>query len=187
VERVAVVGSPGSGKTTLGRQLASLLDVPFVELDSLHHRPQWQEATTAELRAAVADGLAGPHWVVDGNYRKVADLTQMRADTIVWLDLSRMLVTWRVLRRSLVRVVRRQRLWHGNRESLRRILSRDPERSIVVWTWQQHPKYRARYEAQMNESIWARAHVVRLRSRGEVRAWSAGVGRSPDAAAADAR
>jgi adenylate kinase family enzyme len=187
VERVAIVGSPGSGKTTLGRQLASLLDAPFVELDSLHHRPDWQEATTAELRAAVAEALAGAHWVVDGNYRKVADLTQMRADTIVWLDLSRPLVTWRVLRRSAVRVARRQRLWHGNRESLSRIFSRDPERSIVVWTWQQHPKYRARYEAQMNESIWARARVVRLRNRGEVRAWSASIGRPPGSTAAAAR
>jgi adenylate kinase family enzyme len=169
------VGSPGSGKTTLGRRLAERMGATFVELDELHHRPGWSEATTAELRAAVAEAVTGPRWVADGNYRQAADLTQMRADTIVWLDLPRTLVTWRVFRRSMSRIVRRQELWHGNRESLRRLFSRDPERSIVTWTWTQHPRYEERYTAQLDERIWAHADVVRLRSQREIDEWLGGV------------
>ena len=165
------MGSPGSGKTTLGRRLAERLEATFVELDELHHRPGWSEASTAELRASVAEALSGPRWVADGNYRQAADLTQMRADTIVWLDLPRPLVTWRVLRRSLGRIARRQELWHGNRESLRRLFSRDPERSIVAWTWRQHPRYEERYTAQLDERIWAHADVVRLRTQREIDRW----------------
>jgi adenylate kinase family enzyme len=170
MRRVAVIGSPGSGKTSIGATIAAALDAPFVELDALYHRPNWEETSVAEFRAAVADALDGPRWVVDGNYRQVADIAQGGADTIVWLDLPRWLVTSRVARRSLGRIVTRERLWHGNRETLGNVLSRDPARSIVAWTWQQHPKYRERYEAQLGERIWSHATVVRLRTRREIRA-----------------
>ena len=42
MRRVSVVGCPGTGKSTLGRQLAGVLGVPFVELDAIFHLPGWQ-------------------------------------------------------------------------------------------------------------------------------------------------
>jgi shikimate kinase len=38
-----MVGTSGSGKTTVGRALAARLDVPFVELDSVFHQAGWTE------------------------------------------------------------------------------------------------------------------------------------------------
>jgi adenylate kinase family enzyme len=175
MERVAVVGSPGSGKSTLARALAHSLGLAHVELDALFHGSDWQPATVPAFRAAVTAALAGDGWVADGNYRPVSDLTQGGADTIVWLDLPRWQVTWRVLRRTAVRLARREQLWNGNRETLRRALSRDPEQSIIVWTWQQHPKYRALFERQAADGSWAHAEVVRLRSSRGVRSWCAEV------------
>jgi len=175
VERVAVVGSPGAGKSTLARFLAESRGLHHVELDALFHRPGWEPSPIPAFRAAVSETLERDRWVVDGNYRQVSDLTQGRADTIVWLDLPRWQVTWRVTRRTLVRIARRQPLWNGNRESLRRVLSPDPERSIVVWTWQQHPKYRSLFAAQMVDGSWAHAGVVRLRSSRQVRRWRSAV------------
>jgi adenylate kinase family enzyme len=171
VERIAIIGSPGSGKTTLGRALATRIDARFVELDGLHHGPNWSHPSAAQLRAAVAEALDTERWVADGNYRRVADLTQMRADTIVWLDLPRRQVTWRVWKRAVGRIVRREELWNGNRETWRDLLSPDPERSVVVWTWQQHRKFEERYAAQLDEKIWAHADVYRLRSQDEIEAW----------------
>jgi adenylate kinase family enzyme len=50
VKRVNVKGSSGSGKSTFARELAAKLDLPYVELDALHHGPNWSEPTPAEFR-----------------------------------------------------------------------------------------------------------------------------------------
>ena len=44
MRRVAIIASAsGNGKTTLGRELASRLDVPFVEMDAIVHGPNCTE------------------------------------------------------------------------------------------------------------------------------------------------
>lgn len=44
MQRIRVVGTSGSGKTHLARQLAAILDLPHLELDALQHLPGWQPA-----------------------------------------------------------------------------------------------------------------------------------------------
>lgn len=172
MKRVAISGASGSGKSTLARQLAERLGVERIDLDELFHRPNWEPTPTPEFRARVADRLAQTGdrgWVVAGNYTMVMDLTHGAADTIVWLDLPRWRTTARVVRRSIGRVARRQRLWNGNRERLGNLLSRDPERNIIVWAWQSHPVVSKRYEGFAAGTFWNHATVLRLRTPREVR------------------
>jgi adenylate kinase family enzyme len=169
MERVSVIGNSGSGKTTLGRRLAGLLDAPFTELDGIFHQPGWTELPTERFRERVSAVVARDRWVVDGNYCHVRDLVWERADTVVWLDLPRWLVTARVLGRTVGRGVRRTELWNGNRERLRYLLSRDPMESVVLATHRYHHGSVQRYEARLRDPAWAHLDVVRLRSPGEVR------------------
>lgn len=169
MQRVAIVGSPGSGKSTLADRLAADLGIRHVELDSLWHRPRWTNPPIPEFRQAVAGELADPCWVVDGNYRIVQDLVQGSADTIVLLDLARWRVTTRVVRRSLLRIVSRKKLWGDNRETVGKVFSCDPEKSIIVWTWTQYPKYRTLYSTLAHDGSWDHAVVWHLRSPADVR------------------
>jgi adenylate kinase family enzyme len=91
VKRVTIIASArGSGKTTVGWRLAGLLDVPYHELDAIHHQAGWRELEADELRRRVEPIVAADGWVIDGTYRgKLDDLTLARADTVVWLDLPR--------------------------------------------------------------------------------------------------
>jgi hypothetical protein len=170
MRKVAVIASAsGCGKTTAGRALAARLDVPFVELDALNHGAGWVEATREELRARVVPIVATDGWVIDGGYReKLGDLVLGAADTVLWLDLP--LREWlpRLLRRTVVRIVRREKLWGGNRETFRgAFVGRN---ALIPYALRGYRRRQRRYPYEL-----AGFYVVRLRSQREVDAWLASV------------
>jgi len=161
-----VIGSAsGSGKTTVGRALAIQLGVPFTELDSLNHRAGWVEATADELRELVTPIVDGDAWVIDGGYQgKLGDLVLERAELVVWLDLPRRVWLTRLVRRTARRIVTREELWAGNRETLRgALVGRD---SLFRFAWGNFGRRRREYPARL-----ARFRVVRLRTQREIEAF----------------
>lgn len=170
MRRVAIVASAsGNGKTTLGRELAQRLDVPFVELDALVHGPNWVQTPNDELRRLMEPVLAGDGWVVDGTYRsKLGDLVLRSADVVVWLDQP--IAVWlpRLVRRTWRRIRGHETLWNDNRETLRGALF--GRESLFVWSFRQHFRRRRNYPAEL-----AAYKVVRLRSPREVEDWLRGV------------
>lgn len=177
--RIRVQGCSGSGKTTLARELAERLGLPHLELDAVHHREGWREATDEEFDGVVDDFLAAAStgWVCCGNYSRRAGRLTAEADTVVWLDYPRWLVMGRILRRTLGRVALRRDLWNGNREQWRNLLRRDPAENIVLWAWTQHGRYVEQFVPQW-ESHREPGSVprwVRLRSPRETRAFVAAV------------
>lgn len=159
--RIIIVGTSGSGKSTLAEALASELAIPRIELDALHWLPNWVERDDEGFRRLVAEATAGERWVVDGNYSVVRDILWPRATDIVWLNMGRMTVFTRVLKRTLRRCFMREELWAGNTESLRKaFFSRD---SILLWSLTTHSKNIAKYTRLRQEPAFAhlRWHEVR--------------------------
>jgi adenylate kinase family enzyme len=166
VKRVVVISSAsGSGKTTVGRALADRLGVPFHELDAIHWQAGWTELDAAELRRRVEPLVERDAWVVDGSYRsKLGNLVLEAADTVVWLDLPRRVWLSRLVWRTVLRVVRRDELWNGNRESFRTALvGRD---SLFAFALHNQWPRRQRYPSEL-----ARFRVARLRTQREVDAF----------------
>lgn len=130
-ERVVVVGTSCCGKTMFARQLAQSLGSPCIELDELYWAPNWTPKPDSEFRRLVEIAASAPRWVTEGNYGRIRDVLWPRATTIVWLNYSFITVFRRALRRTSRRIIVRESLWHGNRESFARsFLSRE---SILVW------------------------------------------------------
>lgn len=169
MQRIAIVGTTGAGKTTLARQLAGPLGIPPFDLDELYWGPDWTPAPRDVLRERVKAVAAGPAWIAAGNYSVVRDLLWTRADTLVWLDYPLPLVLGRLARRTLLRIITREVLWGGNRETWRaQFFSRD---SLFVWAWHSHPRHRREYPALFTQPAYAHLTVVRLRSPRQARAW----------------
>ena len=156
--------------------------MPFVELDSIYHQPDWVSLTPEEFRRRVAEVAAGDGWVIDGNYSVARPLVWARADTVVWLDLPRRTVMRQVIWRTLRRVAFRVELWNGNRERWANLFTWVPEDSVISWAWHRHAVYRERYAAAAADPAYAHLRFVRLRDRGEVRRFLAGARPPGDAA-----
>jgi adenylate kinase family enzyme len=188
VRRISVAGVSGSGKTTFGRALAERLSVPYVELDALHHGPNWTETPADEFRARVLTAIeAAPEgWVIDGNYRsKLEDVVLAQADTFVWLEPPLRISLRRLARRSWRRWRHREELWHGNREVLRNVIGLE---GLFAWTVRSH----FRHKREIPRALARNAHlrVVHLRSSTDAAAFLAGAsrhvrGQTPDMSATD--
>ena len=172
MRRVSVVGNSGSGKTTVAAQLAARLGVPHIELDAIRHQPNWEELPDDEFRSRVAALTEADGWVVDGNYGAVRDLVWSRADTVVWLDLPRLVVARRIVTRSVGRVLRRSELWNGNRETWRNLVTRDPNESAIrAVVAEPRPQPRA-LRRRVHDPTNAHLRFVRLTSTRAAKIWS---------------
>ncbi len=166
--QMSVRGTSGSGKSTLCSELARRLGLTWIELDALHHGPNWSAPTPEEfqdrVRAAMAAAPDG--WVIDGNYdSKLGDLVVAAADTIVWLDPPFRVFYPRLVRRTLYRIRHGVELWNGNRETWRdQFASRE---SIFYWTIRAHVRHQRSWPERFRDD----PRLVRLRSDAEARSW----------------
>lgn len=164
--RVLVAGTSGSGKTTVAARVAAALGAPHIEIDALFHGPGWtpRPAFVAEVHAFAAR----PAWVTEWQYDPVRAHLAARADLLVWLDLPRGRVLRQVVRRTLLRRLRREHLWNGNREPPLRTIFTDREH-IVRWAWSTHARSAARVVDLHRER--PDLPIVRLRNRADTTAW----------------
>ena len=170
-KRIIVVGTTGVGKTTLAQELSSRLGYPHIELDAMYWGPNWTPAPTDLFRECVAQALSAEAWIADGNYRKARDVIWARADTLVWLDYALPAIMWQLMRRALKRIVAREELWGGNRETWRgQFLSRD---SLFLWALTSHPRHSREYPILLAQPEYAHLSVIRLRSHHATREWLA--------------
>jgi len=180
--RILIMGCSGSGKSTLATHLAKALSLPHIELDALFHQPNWTPLEQSAFVAAVNEAIAQcpDGWIADGNYNSaLGDLLESQATTVLWFDLKRSQVMYRVIRRSLTRAITRAELWNGNREHWRNLLRWDPEASIIRWSWTRHGAYRERLTQSAATApagqTWIRLHSQTDVDRVITQARSAGV------------
>ncbi len=165
--KILVVGTSGSGKSTLARQLSKRLNLRDIELDALFWKKNWQQSDQQEFRQKIQNALHGDSgFIIHGNYGKVRDLTWGNAELVIWLDYSRPLVMWRVLKRSLRRILKNEVLWAGNTESFKKtFLTKD---SIILWAWQTYNLRRQQYKELMTSSEYSHIKVLRFTKPSQV-------------------
>lgn len=161
MKRVLVIGSGGSGKSTLARRLGELLKIEVKHLDKLYWQPGWQEPPKEEWVAKVLEVAREDSWIMDGNFGGTLEVRVNHCDTIIFLDLPRLVCLWRIAKR---------RLLYRNR-SRPDMTEGCPERlnwEFVRWVWSYSRQSRPKV-IKLLEKHSATKRIVWLRSRAEVR------------------
>jgi adenylate kinase family enzyme len=91
MQRILVMGSSGSGKSTFAQRLSAITGVPTVSLDALFWKPGWMKSDAAEFERCVTEAARQPRWIMDGNYTSsgAGEVRRSLADTVIWFDLPR--------------------------------------------------------------------------------------------------
>ncbi|MBI2285316.1 hypothetical protein HYU82_00635 [Candidatus Saccharibacteria bacterium] len=102
MKRVAIIGSPGAGKTTFATELADRSGLPLIHLDYYYHDKAHNYETDKEAwRKKVSQLIKGDKWIVDGNYSSSYDIRLPAADTIIFFNMPRSISLWRVMKRRV--------------------------------------------------------------------------------------
>jgi adenylate kinase family enzyme len=103
MERVAVIGPAGAGKSTLATELGARLRIPVLHLDQLYWRSGGVVTPADEWETLQRRTLDDPSWIVDAQHDDILPDWLEVADTVVLLDASPVQCLWRVGRRRLSR------------------------------------------------------------------------------------
>jgi adenylate kinase family enzyme len=162
VQRILIIGSGGSGKSTLSATLGQRLALPVIHMDALYWQPGWQEPEKPDWQARVQVLCQGERWVMDGNYSGTLAQRLAACDTVILLDLPPLLCLWRALWRGFrYRGRVRPDMAEGCPEQL-------PDPAFLSWIWN-YPKGSRPKVMELLDAHRQGRRIIRLRSRREVR------------------
>ncbi|HDR2787879.1 MULTISPECIES: AAA family ATPase [Enterobacter] len=164
--KINLIGTSGSGKSTLARRIAAELAIPYIEMDQLYWRPNWQGTEDDALWTKLENTLtATENWVLDGNYNRTRPVKWRNVDLVVWVDYGFTRTLYQAVSRAFRRAWHKQELWPGtgNCESFRR--SFFSRKSIIIWTIKTWRSNRERYEADMRNPQYDHIRFVRITRR----------------------
>ena len=167
MKKIIIVGTTGSGKSTLAKALSKKLDLPYIQLDELFWKKDWQWSSDQEFFSKIEKAIDQPSWIIDGNYSRTNHLTWKDVDTVVWVNFPFWLTFYQNFTRSIKRALSKKELWKGtgNTESFTRMFSKD---SILIWLFKTYDSNIKKYETRMNDPQFSHVTFHRLTSRRQV-------------------
>ena len=100
MQRIAIIGNGGAGKSTLAKKLGEKLNIPVHHLDKYFLNSNYENVTKPEMGAIHEKIIANEKWIIDGNYKYTLESRFERADTIIMLDFPTWLCIWRIYKRT---------------------------------------------------------------------------------------
>jgi adenylate kinase family enzyme len=170
-KRIAVIGATCSGKSTLARKLAKKLALDYIELDALQWGPNWTAVPCDVLCEKVERAALSPGWVSDGNYSITRHILWPRAEAIIWLDYPLSTILPRLVRRTWKRWWTQEKLWNVNRERLVDQFMLWSDRSLSVWLFKSHKRYKREYPTLFAQPEYRHLKVFQFEIPGQTDAW----------------
>ena len=86
MQKVIVIGCPGSGKSTFSRALSQITGLPLTHLDMLYWNADKTTVERSVFIERLSEVLQKDAWIIDGNYGSTMELRMQECDTVFFLD-----------------------------------------------------------------------------------------------------
>lgn len=160
MKKISIIGSGGSGKSTLAKKLGTTLNIKVYHLDSLFWKPNWLETEHGEWRDLQESLCVKDAWIMDGNYGGTMDVRLKHSDTVIFLDINRIICLYRVMWRTIMSYRRtRPDMAEGCKERF--------DFGFLRYIWD-YPSTRQAKIIALLESLPSPKRVIILRSSTEV-------------------
>jgi adenylate kinase family enzyme len=170
MRKVLVIGSGGAGKSTVAKRLGQLLGIEVKHLDKYYWQPGWTEPPKQGWLETVSELVSGDSWIIDGNFGGTLEFRLQHCDTIVFLDMPRLLCLWRIVKRRLLYNNRsRPDMAEGCHEKI--------DLEFVDWVWNYSHRTRPKV-IELLKDHGPGKQVVWLRSNAEVERFLASLSRT---------
>ncbi|MFJ7972606.1 DNA topology modulation protein [Psychrobacillus sp. NPDC096389] len=161
MKKIALIGSGGAGKSTLARQLGQKLNIEVYHLDALLWKPNWTPTSKEEQIKVQNELVNKDQWIIDGNYNGTMDIRLNAADTIILVDINRVICLYRVFKRMIqYRGKSRPDMAEGVNERL--------DFNFLKWVWD-YPKTKKPIVFKKLEQLPDDKKVIIFKSPREVR------------------
>lgn len=161
MQKVAIVGCGGSGKSHLARQLGAVLSAPVTHLDAVYFDDEWNALPMEKFAATQRDLVARPRWVIDGNYNSTLSIRLEACDTVVFMDVSTPAALWGIFSRQIRHCAGQKGDGVHNRITW----------NVIKYVATYRRRMRPRVMAKINEHTAGQADVILLSSRRRTRRW----------------
>lgn len=166
MKRIAIIGSPGAGKSTFARQLGDITGIEVFHLDRLFWKPGWVETPRQAWEELQRRLVERPIWIIDGNYGATMDIRIQAADTVIFLDFPRRVCLWRVAKRIFrFRGRTRPDMGEGCPDKI--------DMEFLRYIWRFRKREQDRIERRLDEAKETGKQVIWLKTRSEVREYLA--------------
>ena len=158
-KRVVVVGVSASGKSVFSRKLAQRTGLPLKHMDSIIWKPGWVYAGDDVVDRWLEEVTTEDSWIIEGYITKASRTTVFeRADTILYMDYSPWVASWRYLKR-----------WWRHRKDARPEIEGCPEKFSFKFLKLVWAKGEAITLKQFLKNVGDQSKIVTLRSPREAK------------------
>jgi len=104
-KKIHIIGSVGSGKTTLARRISNWLQLPHYEVDNIVWQRMQTQAGKVSIRRVEAErnqclkGIVhSDAWILEGTHYTWIVRSFEQADLIIFIDTPYTIRTWRIVK-----------------------------------------------------------------------------------------
>lgn len=86
MNKIIIIGCPGSGKSYLSKKLKEITNYPLYHLDNIYHCEDGSHISRDDFDNRLREIFKEDKWIIDGNYQRTIDMRLKECDTCILLD-----------------------------------------------------------------------------------------------------